>query len=122
MARNAALNYLRRSQLETRWAEEELVRAPRSQPEEHTLELTELERVVERAIESLPTHCRQVYTMSRQQELTYKEIARVLDISVKTVETQMGRALRTLRTAVERHLGGLVLLIATAAAASRFLA
>lgn len=50
-----------------------------------------------RAVESLPARCRLIYTMSREQDLTYAEIARVLGISRKTVENQMGRALKALR-------------------------
>lgn len=49
------------------------------------------------AVESLPERCRMVFQLSREQGLTYPEIAQTLGISVKTVETQMGRALRSLR-------------------------
>ncbi len=49
------------------------------------------------AIEQLPPKTREVLLMSRQQEKSYKEIAATLDISVKTVENQIGRAFRLLR-------------------------
>jgi RNA polymerase sigma-70 factor (ECF subfamily) len=42
--------------------------------------------------------------MSREQELSYSEIARLLGISVKTVETQMGRALKALRAQLADYL------------------
>lgn len=52
---------------------------------------------VREAIAELPERCREVFELSRVQGLRYTEIAEVMDISVKTVETQMGKALRILR-------------------------
>lgn len=49
------------------------------------------------AMARLPTRCRLVFTLQRTHGMTYGEVAACLGISVKTVETQMGRALRTLR-------------------------
>lgn len=49
------------------------------------------------AIDQLPPKTREVLLMSRQEEKSYKEIAAALDISIKTVEGQMGRAFRLLR-------------------------
>jgi RNA polymerase sigma-70 factor (ECF subfamily) len=57
----------------------------------------ELARAYERAIGNMPERMRMVYTLSREQRKTYAEIAEILGISVKTVETQMGRALARLR-------------------------
>ena len=45
----------------------------------------------------LPPKTREVFLLSRKSGMTYKEIAEELDISVKTVENQMGRALRILK-------------------------
>jgi RNA polymerase sigma-70 factor (ECF subfamily) len=45
----------------------------------------------------LPPKTREVFLLSRKSGLKYKEIAEELNISVKTVENQMGRALRTMR-------------------------
>ena len=68
------------------------------------VELADLRRAVARAIDALPERCRLIFTMSREQDLSYAEIARVLDISVKTVETQMGRALKALRARLSGYL------------------
>lgn len=57
-----------------------------------------------RAIDALPPRCREIFLLSREHNLSYADIARTLDISVKTVETQMGRALKKLRDAVAPHL------------------
>ena len=57
----------------------------------------EAESAVRAAISRLPERARLMFTLSRDEGLTYAEIARVTGVSVKTVETQMGRALRALR-------------------------
>jgi RNA polymerase sigma-19 factor, ECF subfamily len=57
----------------------------------------ELEAAVKAAISRLPDRSRLMFTLSRDEGLTYAEIASVTGVSVKTVETQMGRALRALR-------------------------
>ena len=48
-------------------------------------------------IDALPTERRNIFLMAKQQGMKYKEIAIQLDISVKTVEGQMGKALKALR-------------------------
>jgi RNA polymerase sigma-70 factor (ECF subfamily) len=58
-----------------------------------------------RAIDLLPPRCREIFLLSREANLSYADIAKTLEISVKTVETQMGRALKKLRDAVAPHLG-----------------
>jgi RNA polymerase sigma-70 factor, ECF subfamily len=52
---------------------------------------------IESAIETLPEKRREIFRLSREEGLKYREIAEKLEISVKTVETQMGLALKTLR-------------------------
>jgi len=61
------------------------------------VELSELQMELKLAMEALPAQCRMIFQMSRFEELKYKEIAERLGISVKTVENQMGKALRILR-------------------------
>lgn len=52
---------------------------------------------IEACIEELPEKRREIFRLSREEGLKYREIADQLEISVKTVETQMGLALKTLR-------------------------
>ncbi|HEY0653142.1 MAG TPA: RNA polymerase sigma-70 factor [Chryseosolibacter sp.] len=62
-----------------------------------TLETAELEKEVEIALQLLPEKCRQVFEMNRQDGLKYAEIAEKLNISIKTVEAQMSKALAIMR-------------------------
>jgi RNA polymerase sigma-70 factor, ECF subfamily len=65
---------------------------------------TELQEKVDVAIQSLPDQCRKIFQMSRQDGLKYNEIATELGISVKTVETQMSRALSKLKDELRDYL------------------
>jgi RNA polymerase sigma-70 factor (ECF subfamily) len=58
---------------------------------------SEIDEAVREAVGALPDRCREVFELSRQHGLKYAEIAVTLGISVKTVEAQMGKALRVLR-------------------------
>lgn len=58
----------------------------------------ELRAALTAAVAELPPGCREVFELSRGQGLRYAEIADTLGISVKTVESQMGKALRHLRS------------------------
>jgi RNA polymerase sigma-70 factor (ECF subfamily) len=63
----------------------------------------ELSRHIDQAIENLPEQCRLIFRLSREHDLSYKDIAQKLNISVKTVDTQIGRALRFIRTRIAHH-------------------
>ncbi|WPQ65613.1 RNA polymerase sigma-70 factor [Chitinophaga sancti] len=65
---------------------------------EEQVSVRALKKEVLSAMESLPDKCREVFYKSRFEEKTYAEIAKELDISVKTVEAHMGKALHALRT------------------------
>ena len=71
----------------------------------------ELEKKIHDALNELPEQCRTVFQMSRFDEMKYREIADKLDISVKTVETQMGKALKILRTKLAEFLTFLFFII-----------
>jgi len=61
------------------------------------VQLGELEQRLRAAINELPEQCRAIFQMSRFEDLRYRDIGDRLGISVKTVENQMGKALRILR-------------------------
>lgn len=65
--------------------------------ESDDLEVNELAAEIDFAINSLPEKCRMVFEMSRKEELKYAEIAEKMNISVKTVEAQMSKALKLMR-------------------------
>ncbi|MFD2574399.1 RNA polymerase sigma-70 factor [Spirosoma soli] len=70
----------------------------------------ELSDRLQEAIQQLPDQCRLIFTMSRFEELKYQEIADRLGLSIKTVENQIGKALRILRTELAEYLPVLILL------------
>ena len=61
------------------------------------LKLREVETHLAMALNKLPEKCRAVFPLSRFEELKYQQIAGQLNISVKTVETHMVKALKILR-------------------------
>lgn len=69
-----------------------------------TMELSELESKINRVIESLPEKCREVFKLNRFEGKKYAEIADKLGISVKTVETQMSKALKILKTELKDYI------------------
>lgn len=76
------------------------------------LATAELSARIGEALDSLPPQCRLIFTLSREQGKKYAEIAETLSLSVKTVETQMSKALRILREKLADYLalGGTVFL------------
>ena len=70
-----------------------------------------LEAALNRAIGELPEKCRVIFLLSRNEGLTHKEIAEELSLSPKTVENQIGIAIKKLRTHLKPYLGTTVLFI-----------
>lgn len=67
---------------------------------EQWLSYQQLKDELESSIQSLPEKCRLVFRLSRENGLSEKEIAATLNISLKTVESHMSRALRALRASL----------------------
>lgn len=104
MAINEALGHLRKNK--NIQIEEITPTTPQKSTETTETEYlhTELQEQITEAINGLPTKCRAIFQLSRFEGLTYREIAEKLEISVKTVENQMGKALRVLRAEMKKYL------------------
>ena len=106
-ARYRALNYLRDKQRQAdmleNWAKEELEQRKSSD----VIDFEELLPQLQKAIDSLPEKCKGIFELSRNERLTYRQIADRNQISVKTVESQMSIALRKIREyfANQQHYG-----------------
>lgn len=68
---------------------------------ESNIRYRELERKVEEELEELPSRCREIFILSRMEQLTNDEIAARLDISKRTVENQLTHALHHLRISLK---------------------
>lgn len=77
---------------------------------ENQVQYQQLSDELDRQVEALPARCRQVFKMSRYEQLTHKEIADKLNISYKTVENHINRALQTLRPSLEKVVSILLIL------------
>jgi RNA polymerase sigma-70 factor (family 1) len=71
----------------------------------------ELEEIIDKGISALPEKCRQVFYLSRFEELSNKAIATQLNISPKTVENQITKALKALKTTVNQSVVMLLLFL-----------
>jgi RNA polymerase sigma-70 factor, ECF subfamily len=98
---NHALNHLRRRKIERLWQRNLPPGEPIAPPSSSDDDISATEAAIRRAIDDLPERCRQIFLLNREQELSYSAIAATLGISIKTVETQMSRALKALRVALE---------------------
>jgi RNA polymerase sigma-70 factor (ECF subfamily) len=71
----------------------------------------ELQQQIGKAMEKIPEKCRTVFHLSRQEELSYKEIAAKLGLSIKTVENQVAKALKILRAELKDYLPMLAVMV-----------
>jgi RNA polymerase sigma-70 factor (family 1) len=110
--RNSCLNELKHEQVKQKYfANESLKGEAQSAPADHLAIHEELEDKIRAAIQTLPEQCRLIFTMSRFEELKYQEIADQLNLSVKTVENQMGKALKIMRVQLKEYLPLLAILM-----------
>lgn len=77
--------------------------ATKSNETESHYQMKELNEVLEAAYAKLPARCLEVFKLSRHEGLSHKEIAAKLDISTKTIENQMTKALKIIRVALKEY-------------------
>jgi len=112
MVRNACLNVLKHEKIKQQHATMEMAIAERSiESVASTVIASELEAKIHDAMDHLPEQCRLIFKLSRFEDLKYAEIAEQLNISIKTVENQMGKALRIMRDQLRDYLPLLIVIM-----------
>ena len=97
---NRSLNVLKHEEVKTR--HHTIIRERSDETfDEDLMETSELQAKINRLMDELPDACRQVFIMSRIEEKSNQEIADELNISKRTVETQISKALKVLRNALK---------------------
>jgi RNA polymerase sigma-70 factor (ECF subfamily) len=112
MVRNACLNIIKHEKIKQKYVGEEMALADRSHDSvANAVASNELEYRIKVAMEELPEQCRMVFKLSRFEELKYAEIADQLNISIKTVENHMGKALKIMREQLKDYLPLIIVLL-----------
>ena len=97
-SKNKSLNYIRNEKIKLN-IYEKLSRATEVSEDmpDNILDTNQLRKIIDESVNQLPEKCREVYLLAKSKNMSYKEIAGELGISLKTVENHMGKALKRLR-------------------------
>jgi RNA polymerase sigma-70 factor (ECF subfamily) len=103
--RNKCLDILKHRKIEDEYARKVLdEQEPSNENTWDTYVESELYLILIREIEKLPPECQKIFRYSRIRNLTNREIAEKFDLSIKTVENQISKALKVLRSALKEYL------------------
>ena len=73
-------------------------------PVNEAIDEAELSHIVEKTMSNLPERCRDIFRMNRFEGFKYKEIAEKLSLSIKTIEADMGKALKAFRESLKDYI------------------
>jgi RNA polymerase sigma-70 factor (family 1) len=107
---NASLNKIKQQKVRYKYANEYQTENS-TEDSSNMIQEKELQQRIDEAIETLPTQCAKIFKMSRYEELKYKEIAESLNLSIKTIENQMGKALKLMRDNLKDYLPLLLIIL-----------
>lgn len=105
-SRNTALNYLDKEK-RNRAIQLEDIEVPLQMDEicpESELISKELREAIAKAIDHLPERCKLIYSLAKIEQLKYKEIAEILDISVKTIDHQLTIAIKKIGEEIKKYM------------------
>jgi RNA polymerase sigma-70 factor (ECF subfamily) len=101
---NRCLKYIEHRNVETRYKNYYLLNGSEVDNEpQNASDLYELQGIIDHTLDSLPDRCSRIFRLNRFEGLKYHEIAQKLAISVKTVEANMGKALKLLRKNLKNY-------------------
>jgi RNA polymerase sigma-70 factor (ECF subfamily) len=101
--KNLCLNLIQHSKIKLRHAQTVVSEAKDNQLKDDAFFEIDLAQKIEESILLLPEKRRRIFKMSREEGLKYREIAEKLNISIKTVETQMSLAISTLKNKLKKY-------------------
>lgn len=103
--RNSCTNYIRKQSSYDKYLENYTSTSSSQSPLPDEIYTTnELNDMIASALEKLPTNIQDVFHLSRNENMTYKEIAEEMNISIKTVESYISKALKLLRVELKDYL------------------
>lgn len=105
------LNYIRHEKVKLNHQDHLVYTMKNTEEQDKGIEFSDLKDKLQQVLNNLPEKCRTVFQLSRFEELKYREIADQMGISVKTVEAQMGKALKILRHELVDYLPVIIWLI-----------
>jgi RNA polymerase sigma-70 factor, ECF subfamily len=108
---NASLNRVKQQKVRQSYANE--FQAISSHPVVENQNHKDLEQKIDWALTQLPEQCARVFKLSRYEQKKYQEIASELNISIKTVENHMGKALKLMREMLKDYLPLLIIFLLT---------
>ncbi|MFT4535906.1 MAG: RNA polymerase sigma-70 factor (ECF subfamily) [Saprospiraceae bacterium] len=100
IAVNKTLNHIRSKRMDFEQEEAILQEPSTDNSTQRVLEAEDLQKAINTAVDGLPERCRIIFGLSRYEEKSYREISAELEISIKTVENQISKALKLVRKAV----------------------
>ena len=101
--KNYSLNFIQHNKTKIAHAQNLLSEVDNNFSDDNIYPEPDLFEKIEESINSLPEKRREIFRLSRQEGLKYQEIAQKLNISIKTVETQMSLAIKTLRDKLKNY-------------------
>jgi RNA polymerase sigma-70 factor, ECF subfamily len=109
--KNGSLNYLKHKKVEEKYIRKMAELSSHHLAYDPDLYVaSELQEKLKNAIDLLPEKCREIFIMSRMRGMKNEEIAADLDLSKRTVETQISKALKVLRVELKDYVGLMILL------------
>lgn len=101
---NRCLKYIEHKNVESRYRNYYLMHESEIDSEQHvSADVHDLQGIIDNTLDALPARCSRIFRMSRFEGLKYQEIAQLLSISIKTVEANMGKALKMLRKNLKEY-------------------
>lgn len=101
---NESLNYLKHLKVKEAYQKHAMTKREAATNGSQEMRYKELEKKLEDSLRELPEQCRTIFQMSRFEGLKYREIADQMNLSVKTIEKQMSKALGILRLKLADYL------------------